>query len=152
MTQTELERPLGTRHRLVHSPLYSVLISLTAVAVLLQGLWAGLFIHEGQDFQQFWVEVHARCGEAAIAFAVLASIVAVVKLRSRPAIVAGTLGLTVLLVAEAYLGGLIGDKPSMTAVHMPLGMALMGLVIWLVTRAIWPGRAAARAYVPADDR
>lgn len=152
MTQTEMKPRLGTRQRPARSPLYSAFIGLAAAAVLLQGLWAGLFIHEGQDFQQSWVDVHARCGEAAILFAALASIVALVKLRSRPTVVAGTLALTVLLVAESYLGGLIGDKPDMTAVHMPLAMALMALVIWLSTRAIWPARIAARAEIPDDDR
>jgi heme A synthase len=145
VTQTELGHRLGTRHSSVRSPLYSVLIGLAALAVLLQGLWAGLFIHEGQDFQQSWVDVHARCGEAAILFAALASVVAFLKLRSRPAIVAGTVALTMLLVLEAYLGGLIGGQPDMTVVHLPLGMALMGLVIWLTTRAFWPARAVAPA-------
>lgn len=152
MTQTEMERSLGTRHSPVRHPLYSVLIGLAAVAVLLQGLWAGLFIHEGHDFQQSWVDVHARCGEAAIAFAALASIVSVIKLRSRPALVIGTIGLTALLVAESFFGGLIGDDPSMTVVHMPLAMALMGLVIWLTTRSVWPKRAAARADAPDGNR
>lgn len=149
MTQTEqLETRLGTRRFPARSTLYTVLICLAAAAVLLQGLWAGLFIHEGQDFQQSWVDVHARCGEAAIVFAALSSIVAFFKLRSRPAVVAGSIALTVLLVAEAYVGGLIGDKPALTAVHMPLGMALMALVIWLTTQAAWP----ARIFSGADRR
>lgn len=153
MTQTELERPLGTRHTTtpVRSALYNVLISLTAAAVLLQGVWAGLFIHEGQDFQQSWVDVHARGGDAAIAFAALASIVAIIKLRSRPALVAGSITLTALLALEGYLGGLIGDKPSMTVVHLPLAMALMGLVVWLTVRAFWPAERA-RADVPDGNR
>ena len=48
MTPTELAHRLGTRHSPVRSPLYSVLIGLTALAILLQGLWAGLFIHYGR--------------------------------------------------------------------------------------------------------
>lgn len=147
MTQTEqLDKPrLGARRPPARSTLYTVLICLAALAVLLQGLWAGLFIHEGQDFQQSWVDVHARCGEAAIVFAALASVVAFLKLRSRPAVVAGSIALTVLLVAEAYVGGLIGDQPILTAVHMPLGMALMALVIWLTSST---ARPAARSAEP----
>ncbi|MCL2732458.1 MAG: hypothetical protein FWE15_20840 [Actinomycetia bacterium] len=145
MTQTEQAPRLGTSQAPARSTPYTVLICLAALAVLLQGLWAGLFIHEGNDFQQSWVDVHARCGDAAILFAALATVVAFIKLRSRPAIVAGTGALTVLLVAEAYLGGLIGDKPDLTAVHMPLAMALMALVIWLTTRAVRPAASRQRA-------
>ena len=38
---------------------------------------------------------------------------------------------------EAYLGGLIRDagKDTLTAVHVPLAMALMGLAVWLPLRA-----------------
>ena len=45
-------------------------------------------------------------------FAALATVVAVVKLRSRTDIVVGSIALTVLLAVEAFLGGLIGDTPA----------------------------------------
>lgn len=43
----------------------------------------------------------------------------------------------VVLVLESYLGGLIRSesKDALTAVHVPLAMALMGLVGWLPLRA-----------------
>lgn len=153
MTQTELAPRLGTRHRHrpVRSPLYSSMIGLTSLAILLQGVWAGLFIHEGHDFQQGWVEMHARTGDAAIAFALLASIVAVVKLRSRPGIVIGSIALTVLLGAEAYLGGLIGDTPVMSVVHIPLALAVMGLAIWLTVRATRPVKIVAADSTDVPD-
>ena len=44
--------------------------------------------------------------------------------------------MTVLLALEAYLGGLIGDSPAVTALHFPLAMALMGLAVWLPVRAV----------------
>lgn len=150
VTLTEFARRLGTRHGPVRNPLYNVLIGLTTLAILLQGLWAGLFIHEGHDFRETWVDVHARNGEAAIAFAALASILALVKLRSRPGIVIGSISLTVLLVVEAYVGGLIGDMPAMTVVHVPLALAAMGLAIWLSTRATWGMRATAPHDIAAD--
>lgn len=117
------------------SALYSALIGLSALAVLLQGLWAGLFIREGEDYRDNWVGVHARGAEVAIALAVLAAVVAVVRLRSRRDIVAGTIAFIVLLVLESYLGGLVGDHAALTAVHIPLAMALMGLAVWLPVRA-----------------
>jgi heme A synthase len=117
------------------SRLFSILIGLSTLLVLLQGLWAGLFIHEGQDYDDSWVTVHATGGEVAIALAFVATVVAIVKLRSRRDIVVASVAYTVLLVLEAYLGGLIGDHARLTAVHIPLAMALMGLAVWLPVRA-----------------
>jgi heme A synthase len=117
------------------SRLFSALIGLSAVAVLLQGLWAGLFVQEGQDYKDSWVGVHARGADLAIALAVVATVVALVKLRSRRDLVVGSIAFVVLLVLEAYLGGLIGDHAGLTAVHFPLAMALMGLAVWLPVRA-----------------
>jgi heme A synthase len=117
------------------SRLYSTVIGLSALAVLLQGLWAGLFVQEGQDYKDSWVGVHALGGEVAIALALVATVIAFVKLRSRRDVVVASLVFTVLLVLEAYLGGLIGDHASLTAVHFPLAMALMGLAVWLPLRA-----------------
>lgn len=117
------------------NPLYSALIGLAALAILLQGLWAGLFIHEGKGYQTNWVSWHARGGEIAIGLAAAASVFALVKLRSRSDLVGGSIALTVLLVLEAYIGGLIGDRATLTAIHIPLAMALMGLAVWLPFRA-----------------
>jgi len=132
MTQTA---SADTRAARPTSRLFSILIGLSTLLVLLQGLWAGLFIHEGQDYDDRWVTVHATGGEVAIALALVATVVAIVKLRPRRDIVVASAAYTVLLVLEAYLGGLIGDHASLTAVHIPLAMALMGLAVWLPVRA-----------------
>jgi ABC-type phosphate transport system permease subunit len=119
--------------------LFNVLLGLTTLAVLLQGVWAGIFLeHDGErDAASSWIDVHARGGDIAIALALLATIVAVVQLRHRRELWVGSLALTVLLVVEAYIGGLIVDasKDTLTAVHVPLAMAIMALVIWLPLRA-----------------
>jgi heme A synthase len=46
----------------------------------------------------------------------------------------------VLLVLEAFIGGLIVDdeKDSLTPLHVPLALLLMGMAVWLSFRA---GRA-----------
>jgi hypothetical protein len=116
-------------------PLYSALIGLAVLGVLLQGLWAGLFVHEGQEYQANWVEVHALDGEVTIALAALATVAAFVFLRHRRDIVVGTAVLTVLLVVEAYIGGRIWGTSGLTAVHFPLALALMGLAVWLSFRS-----------------
>ena len=121
------------------SPLYSALIGLAALAVLLQGLWAGIFLeHDGKrDAAGSWIDVHARGGEVALVLSAAATVVAFVTMRARRDLWGGAAALTVLLVVESYLGGVIRDqsKDVLTAVHIPLGMALMGLVVWLAARA-----------------
>lgn len=58
-------------------------------------------------------------------------------MRSRRDLWVGSAALVVLLVLEAYIGGLIVDqaRDTLTVVHIPLAMALMGLVVRLPFRA-----------------
>src|SRR3954452_11107638 len=138
MTTTATRRPADA-HDTAASPnrtgyaLYSSLIGLSALAVLLQGLWAGLFLQQDGADHSSWVDVHARGGEVAIALAILATAVALWKLRERRDLWIGSIVLVVLLFVESYLGGEIrdGGKSSLTIVHVPLAMALMALVVWL---------------------
>jgi ABC-type Na+ efflux pump permease subunit len=126
------------------SLLYSVLVGLCALAVVLQGLWAGIFLeHDGQrDDAAGWIDVHARGGEIALALAVLATIVAVVMLRSRRDLWIGSALLVVLLGGEAYLGEAIRDdgRDVLTAVHVPLALVIVALVVWLSLRSKDPVR------------
>lgn len=132
MTGTVLRTPSTTRTR---NPLYTSLIGLAALDVVLQGLWAGMFIREGKDNNSSWVTVHARGADLAILLAIVATVVAVVKLRERRDLIIGTGAFVVLLVLEAYIGGLIGAHSGLTAVHIPLAMGLMGLAVWLPFKA-----------------
>lgn len=133
MTTTSTTRAPATRAD--RNTLYTALIGLASVVVLLQAVWAGLFIHEGQDYSPGWVEVHARGADVAIGLGVIALVVAALRLRSRRDLLIGTVLFVVALVLEAYIGGLIGETSSLTAVHFPLGMAIMGLAVWLPLRA-----------------
>ena len=139
MTTTYADRATSTTTTRFRSPLFDVLIGLTAVAVLLQGLWAGLFLqHDGKrDQASNWIDVHARGADIAIVLAAAATVAAILKLRRRRDLWGGAAVLTVLLVAEAYIGGLIRDasKDTLTVVHVPLAMAIMGLAVWLPVRS-----------------
>lgn len=137
--RTSAAEPTADRPR---SALYSAVIGLSGLAVLLQGVWAGIFIRERQDNAHNWVQVHAHGGEVAIALALVATVIAVVKLRSRRDVVIGSIVFTLLLALEAYIGGEVGAHPGLQAVHFPLAMALMGLAVWLPLRASLRGRAA----------
>jgi hypothetical protein len=134
MAIAQQQRPAASPTTGSRSPVFSALIGVSALAILLQGVWAGLFIgHQGEK----WVEVHAVGGEVAIAFAAAASVFALWKLRQRRDLLVGSVALTLLLVVEAYLGGLIVDesKDVLTVVHIPLAMALIALAVWLPIRA-----------------
>lgn len=114
---------------------YSILIGLTSVAILLQAVWAGVFIREGKDNNDTWVTVHARGADLAILLAIAATIVAFVQLRERRDLLIGTGALAVLLIVEAYLGGLIGNSPAVEIIHFPLAMLLIALAVYLPVRA-----------------
>jgi hypothetical protein len=125
-----------TRRR---SPLFAALVGLVGFAVLLQGLWAGIFLeHDGErDAAGKWIDVHARGGEIAILLAAIATVVAFVTMRARRDLWIGGLALVLLLVLESWIGGLIRDdsKDTLTAVHVPLAMAIMAVSVWLPLRA-----------------
>jgi hypothetical protein len=108
-------------------PAWSALIGLTSLGVLLQGLWAGLFLRRGADGST-WYAVHQHGAEVTVTLAVLATAAAVAWLRHRRDLLVGTVLLLVLLVVEYALGRAGGGS---VAVHVPLAMLLMGLTVWL---------------------
>lgn len=118
---------------------FRALAGLTTLVVLLQGLWAGIFLeHDGErDAASSWIDVHARGADLAIVLALAAAVVGFWKLRARKDLWIGSAALAVLLIGESYLGGLIVDqsKDVLTAVHVPLAMALMALAVYLPLRA-----------------
>ena len=112
-------------------PLWSALIGLTTLGVLLQGLWAGLFLRQDADGGT-WVSVHQHGGEATVTLAVLATIAAAMWLRHRSDLLGGTVLLLVLLVVEYFLGRAGGGS---VAVHVPLALLIMGVAVWLPAAA-----------------
>lgn len=134
-TRLPTDKPTGTGSRRA----LQALLGLGALAILLQGLWAGIFLeHDGKrDAAGSWIDAHARGADVAIVLIAAAAVVAFVRFRERRDLWLGAAALTVLLIVESYLGGLIRDqsKNTLTAVHVPLAMALMGLAVWLPLRA-----------------
>lgn len=121
------------------STAWSILVGLASLAILLQGVWAGIFLeHDGQrDAASTWIDVHSWGGNAATLFALAATVVAVITMRRRRDLWIGSLVLLALLVLETVLGGQIRDahRDTLTAVHVPLAMILMGVAVWLPLRA-----------------
>ena len=153
-TSTRVEHaPTTSEARTPGRRLFSIVTGLAALLVLLQGLWAGIFLeHDGErDAAGSWIEVHARGGEITLALAVVALVIAWVRLRDRRDLLLGSTALVVLLVLESYIGGLIVDdsQDSLTAVHVPLAMATMAVAVWLPLRARHAHPVASR---PGIDR
>jgi heme A synthase len=132
-TSTVPAAPARTR-----SPLFSAVIGVTGLVVLLQAVWAGMFIREGSDFREKWVTVHSIGGTVAMALSLVALIVAIVQLRARREVLIGSIVFFVLMILEGILGGLIGDSPAVETVHFPLALLLMGMTAWLSLRASRP--------------
>ena len=122
-------RPAARRsHR---NPVYSTLIGLASLGVLLQGVWAGAFMREGQDYGGPWLEVHDTGAKVTFVLAALAFVATLVWLRHRVALVVTTAVFALLVFVEAYVGGEIGRLPWLQSVHFPLAMALLALAVYL---------------------
>jgi hypothetical protein len=114
---------------------YRALIGLTTLGVLLQGVWAGIFLsHDHRPHK--WIEVHQVGGQVTTALAVLALVAALVSLRARRDLLIGTGVLVVALVVEVVLGFRITQdgNDGLTAVHVPLALLIMALAVWLPVR------------------
>ena len=116
-------------------PLFASLVGVTSALVLLQGVFAGVFLeHDGErDARAGWIDAHAWGAHLATVLSILAAVLAVAKLRSSRSLVIGSVALAGLVLVESYLGGLIRDdsKDVLTIVHVPLAMAIMSLAVGL---------------------
>ena len=112
-------------------PVYSALVGLTSLGVLLQGLWAGLFLRRGAGGRDTWVAVHQHAGETTVLLALLATVAALLWMRQRRDVLVGTAVFLVLLVIELVFGYTIERSPNVVAVHVPLAMFIMGMAAWL---------------------
>jgi heme A synthase len=116
-------------------PVWSALVGLATLGVLLQGLWAGLFLRRGADDQDTWVTIHQHAGEAIAVLALLATVAAAIWMRRRTDLLVGTAVFLVLVVVEVLIGYTIEDSANAVVVHVPLALLLMGLAVWLPVTA-----------------
>jgi hypothetical protein len=120
------------------------LTGVVALVVLLQGVWAGIFL-QGDDRDQYshYIDVHAWGAHIATALAAVAAVWAIWRLRSHRDLWMGSVLLFVLLLVESYIGGRITDdgNDSLTVVHIPLAMLTLVAVAYLPVRALWLRRS-----------
>ena len=111
-------------------PAFSALVGLTTLGVLLQGLWAGLFLG-GTDDPGTWKDVHNVGAMVTVVLALLATVAGLVWMRhNRPAVIAAG-ALLVLLVVETGLGAAADDARGTVIVHVPLAMLIMALAVYV---------------------
>ena len=120
-------------------PLFAALTGVTALAVALQFVFAGVFLrYDGKrDASSSWIDAHAWGAHIGTVAAVAAALYAIARLRHRKDLLVGSVALAGLFLVEAYIGGAIRDsgKDSWTAVHVPIAFLLTVLVVWLPLRA-----------------
>jgi protoheme IX farnesyltransferase len=95
-----------------------------------------------------WIEWVHRTVAATIGFVVLAlAIVAIRDHRDRPSLLWPSLGVVVLVGFQAWLGKetvrLNNSGESVTA-HLAAAMALVGLLVFILVRSLYPGRIGGR--------
>ena len=121
-------------------PIFLVLLSLTAFAILMQSVWAGAFERHGggHSYDDNWVRVHDWGARAAILLAILSTVVAGLRLRNRRGLWIGSGLLAALLIVESYIGGLVHENThtNLSLIHFPLALALISLTVWLLTQAL----------------
>jgi hypothetical protein len=139
MTLTETTRLTRTAPTAPRERVFSRLAGLTALVVLLQFVFAGVFLrYDGKrDASSSWIDAHAWGAHVGTVLAIVSAAYAVWRLRHRRDLVVGSVLLALLFLLEAYIGGAIRDsgKDSWTAVHVPIAFAITALVVWLPVRA-----------------
>ena len=118
---------------------FAGLVALLGIITLFQGAMAGVFVRDDKerDARSSFIDAHARGAHIGTVLAVVLAAFAIWKLREQRAVVGASVALAVAFLLESYLGGLIrdNDKQSLTPVHVPLGMAIMGLTVFLAVKA-----------------
>ena len=130
-TNTRRDDAGASQARAHRSPVYSVLIGLASLGVILQGVWAGAFMREGQEYGGPWLEVHDTGAKVTFVLAGLAFVASLIWLRHRIALVVATGVFFALVLGESYIGGEIGKQAWLQSVHFPLAMALLALAVYL---------------------
>ena len=136
---TTTTRPVDVEQAARPDAVFSALTGLTALVVLAQFVFAGVFLrYDGKrDASSNWIDAHAWGAHVGTVLAVVTAIYAVVRLRARKDLLVASIVLAALFLVEAYIGGAIRDdgKDGWTAIHIPVAFLLTSLVVWLPARA-----------------
>lgn len=118
---------------------FAGLVALVGIITLFQGAMAGVFVRDDKerDARSAFIDAHAWGAHVGTVLAVALAALAVWKLREHRAVVMASVALALSFLGESYLGGLIRehDAQALTPLHVPLGMAILGLTVFLAIKA-----------------
>jgi hypothetical protein len=118
---------------------FAGLVALVGLITLFQGAMAGVFVRDDKerDARSAFIDAHAWGAHIGTVLAVALAALAVWKLREHRAVVVASVLLALSFLGESYIGGLIRDQDAqaLTPVHVPLGMAILGLTAFLAIKA-----------------
>ena len=128
--------------------LFVRLVGLTALAILLQAVIAGVFVN--QDGHDGWITVHGVVADLTWVTALVTAAYAFRRVRPRGnrRLWLGAALLFLLTLAQTGIGHLITDQgmDGLIVVHVPLALIIFGLATWLsLTSAM-----ARRSTTPSD--
>ena len=116
---------------------FSLLATLTSIAIFCQALTAGQFV--SQDGKDSWITVHGVIADISWVMALITAGYAFKTLRaSRPRMVVWCATLFVITLAQTGIGHLITDDGHdwLIGIHVPLAFIIFGLTTWISTKAI----------------
>ncbi|HEY7131959.1 MAG TPA: COX15/CtaA family protein, partial [Candidatus Limnocylindrales bacterium] len=112
------------------------------------GCFEGQFLPSLSDGYQVWLEWIHRTVAVIIGFEVIAlAILAVVDLRKQRTLVAATVVAVLLVGFQAWLGRetvRLGNSGESVTAHLASAMALVGLLVWILARSLYPARLSGR--------
>lgn len=117
-------------------PGYAALVGLVALAIVVQGVLAGVFIEPGAHSGA--LNAHDINADVTLGLSIVAAIYAFALLRTAaPSLVIGSVVLVGLIIALVAIGHAItgSSDNGLTPVHVPLALLAFGLTIWLSLRA-----------------
>jgi protoheme IX farnesyltransferase len=108
------------------------------------GCFEGQFLPSLSNGSQVWLEWLHRTVAAVIGFEVLGlAVLAILDLRSRRVLVAATIVAVLLVGFQAWLGAetvRLGNSGESVTAHLASAMALVGLLVWILARSLYPAR------------
>ncbi len=118
-------------------PGYAALVGLVSLAILLQGILAGVFIEPGSHSGA--LNAHNVNADVTLGLSIVAAVYAIALLRKAArSLVIGSLVLVALLVALVAIGHAItgSGHDGLTPLHVPLALLAFGQTTWLSVRAV----------------
>jgi protoheme IX farnesyltransferase len=112
------------------------------------GCFEGQFLPSISDGYQVWLEWIHRTVAVIIGFEVIGlAVLAVLDLRAQRTLIGATVVAVLLVGFQAWLGRetvRLGNSGESVTAHLASAMALVGLLVWILARSLYPARLTGR--------